>query len=66
MAGLLSLQNYDSDSDASDEEKKEYEGHNAHLKPVDSGKATGAIMAIVAAPEVESNVRNSSVLFKLL
>ncbi|KAK7108013.1 pre-mRNA-processing factor 17-like [Littorina saxatilis] len=55
MAGLLSLQNYDSGSEGSNDEKDEKsDGFNAHLQPVDKTKSIAANMMLMSAPEVES------------
>lgn len=57
MAALLSLQNYDSDSGASNDDKEDQDdGFNAHLRPVDKSKSIAASMALVLAPEVVPSV----------
>ncbi|KAK7492072.1 hypothetical protein BaRGS_00016736 [Batillaria attramentaria] len=60
MAALMSLRHYDSDSDASNDEKEEQnDGFNAHLQPIDKSKSVGASMALVLAPEVETSADTS-------
>ena len=60
MAALLSLQNYESGSEGSNEEHDENtDEFNAHLKPVDKPNSVAASLMLIPAPEVESNVSSN-------
>ena len=61
MAALLSLQTYtDSNESDSDEDSKQ-DGFNAHLKPLEKPLVPiTSPMALVAAPDVVSNVSSES------
>ena len=57
MAALLSLQNYTDSNESGSDTDAEKDGFNAHLKPLDKPLVPfSSSMALVAAPDVVSNV----------
>ncbi|XP_076466522.1 pre-mRNA-processing factor 17-like [Babylonia areolata] len=61
MAALLSLRDYDSDSEGSNSEQDQNDGFNAHLQPLDKSNSISSSMMLVSAPEVESNTDSSGI-----